>query len=290
VLADQFRHEASLRQCLKLLSLPRSSYYSHQHQRTLTERHQKLKPILHELIKKNPAYGYRRLKSALRKQKVVINHKLLKKLLKAWGLSLPRKLKKKRKSGIEKILHELGPRVHLVKTIPVEKRHIFLILYTDFTEICYQGGKVYLIVFLDDVSKRAVGYAIGLSATTRLALQAFSQSKRYLKRKEATLTEMIVHQDQGRQFTSYDYIARLTADGIAPSFSRRGHPEDNPAMESFYGRLKDEWDHLFREATSIDELKHLIQQALRYYNRSRIHSALDGMSPDEFLRTFPHLS
>lgn len=286
-MAVQFCHQANLRLCLRLLGVARSTYYAHQSTRTLKDRYQKLKPILHAIILKNPAYGYRRLKDALAKKHIVINHKLLKKLLRAWGLSLPRKLKRKRKSGIEQILTELGARVNLVKTITAPDRFPFKIVFTDFTEIVCRAGKAYLIVFLDDVSKRALGYAIGLSATTGLALRAFSKTKQYLIRKNADLNSMIIHQDQGKQFTSYEYVLRLTTNGITPSYSRKGCPQDNPGMESFYGRLKDECIHLFKEATSFDELKRLVQQSLRYYNRSRIHSELNGKSPDEFLNSFP---
>lgn len=270
--------------------MPRSTFYSHQQQRSLKDRYQKLKPILHSIILKNPSYGYRRLKDALAKKRIVINHKLLKKLLRTWGLSLPRKLKRKRKSGIEQILTELGARVNLVKTIPISGRFPFRIVYTDFTELNCRAGKAYLIVFLDDISRRVIGYSIGLSATTKLALQAFSKAKQYLARKNADLSSMIVHQDQGKQFTSYDYVLKLTTDGVTPSYSRKGCPQDNPGMESFYGRLKDECNHLFREANSFDELKQLVKQSLRYYNRSRIHSELNGRSPDEFLNSLPPLS
>jgi putative transposase len=253
----------------------------------LKDRYQKLKPILHGIILKNPSYGYRRLKDALAKKGIVINHKLLKKLLRTWGLSLPRKLKRKRRSGIEQILTELGAKVNLVKTLSPSARFPFRVVYTDFTEIICRAGKAYLIVFLDDISKRILGYAIGLSATTQLALQAFSKAKQYLARKNIGLSSMIIHQDQGKPFTSYEYVLKLTTNGITPSYSRKGCPQDNPGMESFYGRLKDECDHLFKETNSFDELKRLVQQSLRYYNRSRIHSELNGKSPDEFLNSFP---
>lgn len=285
--AHAYRQAGSLSLCLRLLSLPRSTYYAHQQTRTLKDRNQKLKTVLHQIILKNPGYGYRRLKDALAKKKMVVNHKLLKKLLRVWGLSLPRKLKRKRKSGIEQILTELGAKVNLVKTILPSARYPFKILYTDFTELVCKAGKAYLIVFLDDVSKKVVGYAFGLSATTALALKAFSKSKQYLAGKNVDLSSLIVHQDQGKQFTSYEYVYKLTTNGITPSYSRKGCPQDNPGMESFYGRLKDDWNNLFKDANSIEELKGLVKKSLRYYNRSRIHSELNGMSPDEFLRTLP---
>lgn len=215
----------------------------------------------------------------------MINHKPLLKLLKLWGLSLPRRIVKKRKSGIETILHELGGAVNLIRTLAKEKCKPLHILCTDFTEIPFRGGKAYLIPYLDSVGKRICGYALGRSATTALALRAFQKTRRFLKRKKIRLKTVYVHQDQGSQFTSYEYVAALTANGITLSYSRKGTPQDNAEMESFFGRLKDEWKTVFAEATSFEELKKLVSKVVRYYNADRIHSGLNGLSPDQFLRS-----
>lgn len=71
---------------------------------------------------------------------------------------------------------------------------------------------------------------------------------------------------------------------ITLSYSRKARPSDNPEMESFIGRLKDEWSDCFWEAGSLEELKLLVDQAISYHNQGRIHSKLNGQSPDEFIK------
>lgn len=248
-----------------------------------------MKSVLCKILRKHPGYGYRRLRQELRKRGTVINHKPLLKLLRLWRLTLPRRIVKKRRSGIETILNELGSATNLIHTIPGAWKPL-RILCTDFTEILYGGGKAYLIPYLDTVGKKIYGYALGVSPTTALALRAYRKAKGYLKRKNVPLNHVYIHQDQGTQFTSYEYVGTLAGNGVTVSYSRKGTPQDNPEMESFFGRFKDEWKKVFAEARSLEELKRLVAKAIRYYNTSRIHSKLNGMSPDEFLKSFPPIA
>lgn len=55
-------------------------------------------------------------------------------------------------------------------------------------------------------------------------------------------------------------------------------------MESFFGRLKDEWREVFYQAKTEEEIKQLISGAITYYNTLRIHSNHYNKSPDEFLK------
>lgn len=286
----RYAKEYGLNLCLRLISLPKSTFYAQKHKCSLTTRYQHLQSVFHKILKKHSGYGYRRLKRELKKRGITMNHKPLLKLLRLWGLNLPRRIVKKRRSGIDTILNELGSSVNLIRHIPKETWKPLHMLRTDFTEIPYRGGKAHLIPYLDAVGKRILGYAIGQEQTTALALTAYRKAKRYLKRKGVKLENIYVHQDQGSQFTSYKYVGTLAQEGVTLSYSRKGTPQDNPEMESFFGRLKDEWKMVFAEANSFEEVKRLVKKAIRYYNSSRIHSRLNGMSPDEFIHTLPPIA
>ncbi len=249
----------------------------------MREKYSEIEKDIREIIRENPWYGYRRILKELRKRKKNINHKALKKLLTESGLGLLRKIRRKRKSGIEKILDNLGNRVNLVKRLSEIK--LFQVFFTDFTEIIYDEGrrKTWLITYLEHISKKALGYEIG-AETTESALKAYRKVIKYLNGMGVKLEKVILHQDQGPQFKSYEYIRQVVRDGITVSFSRKGHPEDNPEMESFYGRFKDEWKDEIYEATTLPEVKELIRKGMRYYNTKRIHSALEQYSPDEFIK------
>ena len=48
---------------------------------------------------------------------------------------------------------------------------------------------------------------------------------------------LIAHQDLGSVFTGYAWTGRLPGAGVRLSYAL-GAPEDNPEMESFFGRFK----------------------------------------------------
>lgn len=242
-----------------------------------------------EAIEIHPGYGYRRLIPELKKKGVIINHKRLLPLLRTWGISLKRKIVKKTLSGIEKILMFLGSRVNAVKRLPGDEfKKLGMVVYTDFTEIVYNDGlgKVYLIPYLEHASRKVIGYTVAKHPTTEAVLIAFKKAAETLKSWGINLTQTYFHSDQGSVFKAYEYVGAIVKKLKAQiSFSRVATPSDNPEMEAFFGRLKDEWKKVFYQAKTENEVILLISQAIIYYNTIRIHSAHKNMSPDEFLRS-----
>lgn len=249
---------------------------------------EKLRQTVLTVIEEHSAYGYRRLIPELKKYGITINNKRLLPLLKQWGISLKRNVVKKAQSGIESILAVLGSRVHVVKRLSAEeKATLGTVVYTDFSEIVYGNGlhKVYLFPYLEHTTKKIIGYAVGRRATTEIALQAFDKAIATLQSWGVTSTKTYFHSDQGSVFKSYAYVAAIVQTIKARiSYSRVGCPEDNPEMESFFGRLKDEWKKVFYQAESEAEIVRLISKAIEYYNTKRIHSNHKDKSPDEFLK------
>lgn len=277
-----------------MLDIFKSSYYYHSRISTLTigqkqKEEEKLKQKILETIEVHPAYGYRRLIPELKKKGVTVNHKRLLPLLKSWGISLKRKIVRKTRSGIESVLMFLGGRVNAVKSLKEEElAKLGRVVYTDFTEIVYNGGldKVYLLPYLEHVSKKIIGYEVARRPTTEAVLIALKRAVKTLTDWKVDLTKTYFHQDQGSVYKAYEYVGTVVQKLKALiSFSRVGTPEDNPETEAFFGRFKDEWKKVFYEAKTEREVKHLISQAISYYNTKRIHSAHKNKSPDEFLKS-----
>jgi len=293
-LIGKFKDQYGVNRCCSLLAVFKSSYYYYIHSRTLTIREKEkeeyeLRQKIVAVIETHPAYGYRRLILELKKKGVVINHKRLLLLLKSWGISLKRKIVKKTKSGIEAILSFLGSRVNAIKRLPEEElKKLGRVVYADFSEILYNNGKnkAYLIPYLEHVSKKIIGHTVSQSPTTETVLIALSQAVKTLKSWGVDSTKTYFHQDQGSVFKAYEYVGMIVKKLKALiSFSRVARPEDNPEMEAFFGRFKDEWKKVFYQAKSFEEVKRLISEAISYYNTLRIHSAHYNLSPNEFLKT-----
>lgn len=289
-----FKDQYGLNRCCRMLDIFKSSYYYHSRSCTLTigqkqKEEEKLKQKVLETIEDHPAYGYRRLIPELKKKEVTINHKRLLPLLKSWGISLKRKIVKKTMSGIEIVLTFLGSRVNAVKKLSEEELgKLGQVVYTDFTEIVYNGGfeKVYLLPYLEHVSKKIVGYEVTRRPTTEAVLIALQKALKTLTDWKVDPTKTYFHQDQGSVYKAYEYVGTIVKKLKALiSFSRVATPQDNPEMEAFFGRLKDEWREVFYQAKTEEEIVRLISQAISYYNTKRIHSAHKDKSPDEFLRS-----
>ena len=271
---------------MAVIGLNKHTYYSNldKSPSSLRDKYGSIEKSVRKILEKNPSYGYRRLQKVLRREDTIINHKALKSLLRTAKINLKRKSRRRRRSGIEAFLDDLGDKANLVKRLT--ERELFQVVFSDFTRLVYAKGKrtVWLVVYLEAVSKKVIGYKLG-RAITKNALAAYQKARTFLKKKEVNLKKTYIHQDQGVQYTAYDYVGQLCSkDGVNISFSRKGHFEDNPEMESFNGRLKNEWKDEFFEANTDIELRKLVAKAILYYNKNRIHSALGDCSPDEFIK------
>ena len=92
---------------------------------------------------------------------------------------------------------------------------------------------------------------------------------------------LVVHSDQGSQYSSTASKALLSRHGALQSMSRRGNCYDNAHAESFWSRLKTELldGGSFRD---LSEARLEISHYLAYYNAERRHSSLRYLAPNHF--------
>jgi putative transposase len=151
----------------------------------------------------------------------------------------------------------------------------------DITAIPTQEGWVYLAVLLDLWSRRIVGWALRptLEADLVCAALQIAVARRACRR------GLLHHSDRGAQYTSARYQTLLRTHGFQCSMSRPGNCYDNAPVESFFRTLKTELgDHPYttrRIATTA-----IGEYIERFYNRQRLHSALNYQSPAAFETTW----
>lgn len=153
---------------------------------------------------------------------------------------------------------------------------------TDITYIRTYDGFLYLAVVLDLFSRQIVGWATRPTQHTDLVLQALLAA--VWRRKPGP--GLLLHSDQGAQFTSEDWQSFLREHDIVCSMSRRGNCHDNAAMESFFQLLKRERIKR-RIYSNHDEARADVFQYIEmFYNPKRRHSSNNGLSPIEFEKRY----
>lgn len=145
----------------------------------------------------------------------------------------------------------------------------------DITFIPTRRGWLYLAVLLDLYSRRVVGWAMSDRRDVSLVLQALCMA---LAQRRPT-PGLVHHSDQGIQYTSSIYQARLQQTGLLPSMSRKGDCYDNAVVESFFSTLKNEWT-FHQTFQDRDQARAALFDYIElFYNRRRSHATLDYRSP-----------
>jgi len=148
----------------------------------------------------------------------------------------------------------------------------------DLTCIDTDEGWLYLAVVLDVLSRRVVDWAAADHMRSELVEEALTTALLHRGPTRASDHDgLIHHSDRGSQYASGSFRKLLADHGIACSMSRKGDCYDNAMMESFFGTLKTELDEplVSRAAARLALLVYIEV----FYNRQRLHSALDYKSP-----------
>ncbi|MDI7865358.1 IS3 family transposase, partial [Rhizobiaceae bacterium n13] len=149
---------------------------------------------------------------------------------------------------------------------------------TDITYIRTCEGFAYLAVVIDLYSRRVIGWAMQSRQTTDVVLQALLMAVWKRKPKD----KVLIHSDQGSQFTSMDWASFLKHHNLVHSMSRRGNCHDNAVAESFFNLLKRERIRR-RVYRSRDEARlDVFDYIEMFYNPKRKHVRNGMLSPVEF--------
>jgi putative transposase len=237
--------------------------------------------IQHIALEHRGRYGSRRIARELRNQGMAVNRKRVVRIMQEDNLL-----------GVQ-------PRSFVVTTDSDHKLEVYLNLarrlkltginqlwVADITYIRLRSEFVYLAVILDVFSRRVVGWALERTLATPLVVAALEQAIR----ERQPLPGLVHHSDRGVQYASNDYIGLLEKHQMLPSMSRPGNPYDNAFCESFMKTLKREEIYASQYQDLEDLRSNLAVFIEQYYNRQRLHSALQYCSPAQFEKQIEHRS
>ncbi|MBI1746737.1 MAG: DDE-type integrase/transposase/recombinase [Acidobacteria bacterium] len=139
-----------------------------------------------------------------------------------------------------------------------------------------RSGFVYLVALMDWYSRYVLSWELSNSLEVGFCLTA-------LERALARSQPEIFNSDQGAQFTSQDFTARLEAAGVRISRDGRGRVFDNIFIERLWRSVKYEEVYL-KDYEGVLAVRDGLRNYFEFYNRERLHQALDYRTPETVYR------
>lgn len=263
---------------LRATGLARSTYYWHA---STLSRPDPDKPLKERVIAAHSAnyaaYGYRRLRELLRsgadgQPAMVVNHKKLRRIMKALGIRGKTPTKKRYNSFRGEDPSGVN---HLNRQFHAERPG--QVLVTDITMFTVGAQNLYFSPLIDVCNNQVLSWRLSGSPTADMVAEMLAEGLEKFPRGSV----QTVQTDQGIQYRSASWNDTISDYGAIHSMSRVGNCHDNAPAESFFARLKTEFGR-GESIRSVTSFRHLLSTYLQWWNEERITSRL-GTSPLKYL-------
>jgi putative transposase len=268
----QRRSHVPVRQLCQTLRVSASAYYAWQRRQAPAPEPAWQAAVHAEFRWHSARYGTRRLRAALHAQGYPVGRWRIRRALAAAGLRAqqPRSFVPRTTDSNPNV--RAAPNRLLDQPAPTTPNQVWV---GDITYLPKQGGGwLYLATWLDRYSRQVVGWDVRETMPEDLVSEAL---RRALAVRQPP-AGLIVHSDQGSQYSATNCKALVARYKAVQSRSRRGNCYDNAHAESFWSRLKTE----LLDGGNLPEARLEISHYLAYYNAERRHSALGYLAPNHF--------
>ncbi|MBR7522953.1 MULTISPECIES: IS3 family transposase [Pseudomonas] len=234
--------------------------------------------IKHAWLESGGVYGYRKIHDDLRELGETCGRNRVGRLMQVEGL--------RSQTGYRRRPAFYGgkPTVaspnHLARQFKVSEPN--KVWVTDITYIRTYEGWLYLAVVLDLFSRQVIGWSMKPRMCSDLAIDAMLMAVWRRKPQQ----QVMIHSDQGSQFSSSDWQSFLKANNVISSMSRRGNCHDNAVAESFFQLLKRERIRRKIYATRDEARSDIFDYIEMFYNPKRRHSSAMQLSPVEYEKRY----
>ena len=262
---DKSNNKLSIRKQCHLLDVNRSRLYYKA--ATTSERDITMMNFIDTEFTAYPFTGVERMVTILRREeKLVVNHKRVRRLMRKMGLMAIYPKPRTTQSIIE---HAKYP--CLIRKLDITAPdHVWC---SDITYIRMAHGFMYLVAIMDYFSRYVLSWSVSNSLESLFCMDALDEALSMSK-------PVIFHSDQGSQYTCSDFVDELKVRNIKVSMSGRERCFDNILVERLWRTVKYEEVYL-REYGDGHELIRSLREYFEYYNYRRPHMSLDNKTPAE---------
>ncbi len=283
--AEKAEQDGNVAMACRLLEVSRAAYYewsTHKPSRRKVSDDKLAVKIEQIYNASRRTYGAPRIAKQLRRDGTCVSKKRVARIMAARGLvgRCKRRWKKTTiadpaaQKAADLLKRAFGP-----GTVELDRVYV-----GDITYIWTWEGWMYFASVIDLASRRVVGWSMADHMEASLvcdALQMAIDSRR-------PGPGFIFHSDRGSQYTSTDFRQLLTDNGGIQSLSRKGQCWDNAVGESWFATLKTELIYRQSWATKAQVRRAIFEFVEVFYNRRRLHSSLNFMTPVEYEQTMIH--
>jgi len=281
---SEHQNEFSVSAMCKVMGLSRSSYYDWlgKPDSPKAKNDQEISKMINDVFKEGRAtYGARRIRQKLIQKKMKISRRKVSRLMKESNLEV--KTKRKFKATTDSNHNNpIVPNLLDRKFDVLEPNRYWV---GDITYIPTEEGWLYLATVIDLYSRKVIGWSMDSRMKAELVNNALLMAIWQRKPKAS----LIWHTDRGSQYASDSHRSILKQHHISQSMSRKGDCWDNAVAESFFGSIKTELIHHYKFKTREEAKRVIFEYIEVFYNRVRIHSANNYLSPADYESLLPKI-
>jgi len=276
MIKEEHKNLVTIKRACELCEVSRSGYYQ-----WLRRPRVKKADVLGEKVRRifkrsRSTFGARRIKEALATEGWVVSRPRIRRKMTELGFvaKASRKTRATTDSNHDK---PVAPNL-LDKQFHMEYPNTAWVM--DITYIATRDGWIYLAIVLDLYSRMIVGWSIDTRMKKELVIDALNMA---IRRRNPG-PGLICHSDRGSQYCSKAYQDLLDKHGFLCSMSRKGRCQDNACAETFFHSLKVEWIYGKPLKSRYHTEREIREYTEVFYNRQRLHSANQYLSPWDFER------
>ena len=271
------REQFPLAVMCQVLKVSRSGYYewrTRQPSKQLEDKHLTQR-VVALFWQGRGCYGTRRLKRLLAQEGLIVSRRRIGRLLTEQGLVCKTRKKHKPCTTDSTHNHAVAPNL-LDRQFTVAAPNQCYV--GDITYIDTDEGWLYLAVWIDLYARAVVGWSMQEHMKSSLVCEALQMAIG----SPTTAPGLIIHTDRGSQYASHAFGQLLHNHQFVASMSRKAQCWDNAVAESFFHTLKTEQVFHQHYATREEAKQAIFEYIEVFYNRQRLHSSNDYLSPEAF--------